>query len=108
MYQDMMMPQDMSQGGPPPGFPGAGGPVDQGGGFPPDQGGSPEDQPIDLLKQMIDLAKSYLDVEPDEEDKATMTKVLQLLQQYLAKDQADAQAAMGGNPTIARVLRKAG
>lgn len=103
----------MSQDGPPQGLPpgllegltqGLGQGAPQG---PPGQGG-PEDQPVDLLKQMIDLAKSYLDVEPDEEDKATMTKVLQLLQQYLAKDQADQQAAMGGNPTIARVLRKAG
>ena len=71
----------------------------------PEQGGDAEAQPIDLLKQMIDLAKQYVDVEPDEEDKATMTKVLSTLQQYLAKDQAD-RAKLLGDATTQRVLRK--
>jgi hypothetical protein len=57
---------------------------------------------------MIQLARQYLDVEPDEEDKATMAKLLATLQQYKAKDQADMQQALGGNASVARVLRKTG
>lgn len=72
------------------------------------QQGGPEDEPISLLKQMLQLAAQYLQVEPDEEDKATMAKVQATLQQYLAKDQADAQQALGGNPAISRIMRKSG
>ncbi len=71
-------------------------------------GGGSEQQPLAILDQMIQLAKQYLEVEPDEEDKATMTKLLATLQQYKAKDQADTQQAMGGNPAVSRILRKAG
>lgn len=85
-------------GGPPPGM-GGPPPPDPGG------GGSPEDKPVDILKQMIELAQNYMQAEPDEEDKATMAKVLANLQQYLAKDQQERDQAMAGqmNP---RVLRK--
>lgn len=73
------------------------------------QGGQgSEQQPVAILDQMIQLARQYLDVEPDEEDKATMAKLLATLQQYKAKDQADMQQALGGNASVARVLRKAG
>lgn len=111
----MMNPQDAGMAGPamPPGLmealmggAGAGGPA----AGPPDAGGSPpgggdETKPIDILKQMIEAAKSYIEVEPDEEDKATMTKVLMTLQGYLAKDQADMEKATGGSQ---RLLRKYG
>jgi hypothetical protein len=98
--------------GPPPGLlamlqggggaPDAEGPSDQGGG-----GGGPEDQPIDILKQMIKLGQKYQSVEPDAEDKATMAKLLATLHQYLAKDQQDAEAALGGGAGT-RLLRKMG
>lgn len=67
-----------------------------------------EQQPVQILDQMIQLAKQYLEVEPDDEDKATMTKLLATLQQYKAKDQQDMQQALGGNASVARVLRKTG
>ena len=86
-----------SLGGSPGGAP-AGPPSDP-------QGGS-EDQPIAILKQMIDLGNQYLGVEPDEADKATMAKLLATLQQYLAKDQADKDALLGG-VSSPRGLRKA-
>lgn len=85
-------------GGPPPGLPAS---IPHPGA----QAQSGEDQPIELLKQMIDLAKQYLEVEPDEEDKATMTQLLAKLQQYLGKDQNDRDKTLG-DPTLARVLRK--
>jgi hypothetical protein len=67
--------------------------------------GGDEREPIAILKQMIDLAKQYLEVEPDEEDKATMAKTLATLQQYLGKEQADTAQALG-QPAVQRVLRK--
>lgn len=69
-------------------------------------GGGSEDQPISILRQMIDLAKQYIDVEPDEQDKATMTQIYAKLQSYLAKDQSDRETALG-NGSIARLVRKA-
>lgn len=81
--------------GPPPGPP-------QG----PQGGGSPAEGPaLQVLKQMIQLAHQYMQVEPDQEDKATMAKVLMMLQQYLAKDQADQDNMMGG-AMQPRLLRK--
>lgn len=68
-------------------------------------GGSPEDNPIEILRQMIEMAQQYMQIEPDESDKGTMAKVLAQLQGYLAKDQADRDKLLG-NPAAARVLRK--
>lgn len=95
------------QGGPPDPFGGslAGGGSDPLAGLGGQPGGNPEDQPIALLQQMIDLAKQYMDAEPDQQDVATMAKVLSTLQGYLAKDQADRDAALG-NGSIARLMRK--
>lgn len=76
---------------------------------PPDQGPADADphQPIRILQQMIQLGQEYQRVEPDAEDKATMAKVLSTLHQYLAKDQQDAEGALGGG-SATRVLRKMG
>jgi hypothetical protein len=46
-----------------------------------------------------------MDAEPDQQDVATMAKVLSTLQGYLAKDQADRESALG-NGSIARLVRK--
>lgn len=77
---------------------------------PPQDSGTPQDQsggqPIDLLKEIIGLVQQYLQAEPDEEDKLQGTKLLQLAQQLLAKDQQDRDQAMGGSSQ--RILRKAG
>lgn len=75
----------------------------------PDQGAPPQggaDQPLALMKQIVDLCQQYLQVEPDEEDKLQGSKLLQLAQQLLAKDQQDRDQAMGGSSQ--RILRKAG
>jgi hypothetical protein len=99
--------------GPPPGLlemlqGGGGAPPEQAPEPAPDQGGgSPEDEPISILKQMIKLGQQYQAVEPDAEDKATMAKLLATLHTYLAKDQQDAEAALGGG-SATRVLRKLG
>ena len=69
--------------------------------------GESEQEPLRILDQMIQLAKRYIDVEPDAVDKATMGKLLQTLLQYQAKDQSDADAALGSAGT-ARILRKSG
>jgi hypothetical protein len=61
-----------------------------------DGSGGAESQPLDYIKQMLDLAKKYLDVEPDEQDKASMADLLLRLQKILAKDQSDADAALSG------------
>lgn len=89
----------MMAGGPPPSMGGMGGPSDQ-------AGGGPEDEPISLVSQIIEACKKYLGVEPDEEDKLLMTKILGFAQQLLAKDQQDKDAALGGQNV--RLLRKAG
>ncbi len=87
------------------GDPGAGGPP---GGPPPDAGGGGPDaaKALDLIQQIVDLAQQYLQAEPDQEDKLQGTKLLQLAQQLLAKDQQDRDQAMGGSNQ--RILRKAG
>jgi hypothetical protein len=115
------MSQMMPQGAPPPGLlamlaahggaPGAGGPPppDQDNDAAQDQAAGPgaEQEPIAILKQMITLGQKYQAVEPDAEDKATMAKLLATLHQYLAKDQSDAEAALGGGAAT-RVMRKLG
>lgn len=101
-----MIPPDEEQGMP-AGDPGGGLAALLGGGGPagpppgPEQGpaqGEGGDNPVSILQRMIDDAKTYLDVEQDEEDKATMTKVLSQLQSYLAKEQKEAHAALGVSP----------
>lgn len=72
------------------------------------QGDTSSDNPVDLIQQMIDLAKRYIEVEPDEEDKLTMTKnVLASLQQYLAKDQKEGEEMLQGKLSP-RAVRRAG
>ena len=71
----------------------------------PPQGGGGESQPLDYVKQMLDLAKKYLDVEPDEADKAAMADLLLRLQKVLAKDQSDGDAALSGKVSPA-LMRK--
>jgi hypothetical protein len=80
------------------------------GGPPPDVPGQPdsdEQAPIAILKQMITLGAKYIAVENDAADKATMAKLVATLHQYLAKDQQDAEAALGGGAAT-RALRKLG
>lgn len=89
-------------GGPggPPGLGGPGGPPpDQG---PPDQGGDP----VDILQKMLDLYQQYMQVEPDEEDKAVAADCGAKIQKLLAKNQAQADAAMGTTPAH-KFMRKA-
>lgn len=52
--------------------------------------------PVEILDAMLQLASLYRAVEPDQQDKLTMERAATLLQQLLAKDQADRQAPTGG------------
>ncbi len=95
----------MMQQGPPPGLMEAIQAAQQGQGAPPQDAGEDEREPIAILKQMIALAARYIQVEPDAADKATMAKLAATLHQYLAAEQSDAEAALGGGAAT-RVLRK--
>lgn len=82
---------------------GGGGP---GGPPPPDQGGPPGGgDPVDLLQQMLDLYQQYMKVEPDEEDKAVAADCFSKIQKLLAKNQAQADQAMGTTP-VHKFMRK--
>ncbi|HEY5294324.1 MAG TPA: hypothetical protein VIJ70_02455 [Gaiellaceae bacterium] len=52
------------------------------------------------------MTHDYLQVEPDENDKAEMVKVALILQRLLAKDQQDKDTLMGGSSSVMRALRK--
>lgn len=88
-----------------PGTPPQPGPAPQPQGQPQPEASDDERQPIAILKQMIDLGNQFVQVEPDAADKATMAKLLATLHQYLAKEQSDAEAALGGGPAT-RLLRR--
>ena len=104
-----MLPPEL-QGGPPPEMQGGPPPAE---GLPPEimalmgGGGMPPEPPmgdpaaggestVDILERMIEDAKLYIDTDEDEEDKHTMTKVLTILQGYLADEQKESQNAMQG------------
>jgi hypothetical protein len=61
---------------------------------------------VSILNDMIAAAQAYIQVETDEEDKHTMTGVLQTLQSYLAKEQKERDGMMQGKVTL-RAMRKA-
>lgn len=116
----MMQPQGAPPGGPQQGPPPEllamlaqhaaqqnGGPAPAPSPQPPDQGGGDERQAIQILQQMISLGNQFIQVEPDATDKATMAKLLSTLHQYLAKEQTDAESALGGGPGT-RLLRRLG
>lgn len=52
-----------------------------------------EAKPTEILDAMLQLATLYRAVEPDQQDKLAMEKVSTLVQQLLAKDQADGRSA---------------
>lgn len=97
-------PDEQAQAGPPPdllamlgggmappmGDPMAGGPPP---GPPP--GPEPPSDPAGILKQMLDLSKAYMDVEQDDEDKAAIASILSKIQTLFAKQQREADAALG-------------
>lgn len=72
----------------------------------PQQGG--EEGPIQILKKMLALADQYRSAEPDEGDKAVVAKIVPLLQQLLAKDQADRDKLLGGAGAAMRRLGRGG
>lgn len=68
--------------------------------------GDPNASAADLLSQILDLGTQYLQVEPDEQDKATVQGCLATLQKIRAKDQSEADGALQGK-TTPRLIRKA-
>lgn len=71
------------------------------------QGGS-EDDAVSILEQMLQLADQYRQVEPDQEDKATMEQARTLLQNLLAKDQKDKDGLLQGKASPGALRRVLG
>jgi len=72
-----------------------------------DPGMAPES--ADLPQQYKDLLSSVMSVfesEQDEEDRSELTQIIARLQKLIARNQADTQALVGGNPALSRVMRK--
>lgn len=78
-----------------PGALAAGPPGAPPGGAPPRPAIPPGAKAVGLINLAIKVLMTYLTVEPDQEEKAKVTQCLHVLQQVLAKDQADAR---GGGP----------
>jgi fructoselysine-6-P-deglycase FrlB-like protein len=79
-------------GGPPPGPPPG----------PPGGGGS---ETASFLREVIQHLNGYREIEQDDEDLAAVAKVMAMLQQILAKQQKEQDAAFGSSPA-SKVLRR--
>lgn len=92
----------------------------QGGGLPPDimsaiSAGSPQQDPsagddssadpVAALDDALTALQTYMSVEPDEADKATVATCIASLQKVKAKDQQEADGALTGK-TTPRLIRK--
>ncbi len=67
-------------------------------------GGDLPQQYKDLLSQVMGV----FEAEPDEEDRAELSQIIARIQKLIARNQADTQAVLGGNPALSRVMRKVG
>jgi hypothetical protein len=86
-----------------------GGPPPQDQGAPPDDtGGGGEDDSVSILQQMLELADHYRQVQPDEEDKASMEQARTLLQSLLAKDQKEKDGLLQGKASPGALRRVLG
>lgn len=101
---------ELAEQGPPPGFleglsggAGAAPPPEEEPPLPEDDG---EGGPVGLVRDMIALAQNYLDDQDDEEDNLEMAQVIARLQKLLAKEQKDANAAMGNNSGVRFLSRQ--
>lgn len=70
------------------------------------EGPEPAGDTVEAIRQMIDMGMSYLDSEDDEQEKLQMSKILQMLQDFLAREQKEADEAMQGKMSP-RLLRNA-
>lgn len=86
------LPYDQGQGGPEPGGTGP-------------QGGS---DPASALRALIQGARAYMEIEQDDEDLAVAAQVITLIQKLLAKNQKEADAAMGVTPASKFLRRQQG
>lgn len=77
----------------------------QGGGQPDDGSGAPAD-PVAALDEALQALSAYMDVEPDEADKAIVATCIANLQKVKAKDQQESDGALQGK-TSPRLMRKA-
>ena len=57
-------------------------------------------------KNLLDHVMGVFQVEKDENDRAELTNIIARLQKLIARNQADIQAVMGGNPAMNRILAK--
>jgi hypothetical protein len=104
-------------GGPPPGLgagpppPGLGPPPDAGlppdaGAPPPDQGGGGYENSLDALDGAEEALHAFIQLDPDEEDRAAAGKALQVVLQLKATNQKSNQA--GDLKSLARNLQTGG
>ena len=71
--------------------------------------GAPAEEVMDLPQEYKDLLSHVMGVfeaEQDEEDRSELTQIIARLQKLIARNQADTQALVGGNPALSRVMRK--
>lgn len=84
--------------------------VQIGGGDPGAASGEPQDSAgvVDEIRSALDAVQRAFQKDGDEEDKAKYLQIAKLLQDCLAKNQADVHDALGGSGALARLTRKAG
>ena len=58
-------------------------------------------------KNLLDHVMGVFQVEKDENDRAELTNIIARLQKLIARNQADIESVMGGNPAMNRILAKA-
>ena len=110
---DMLMGQGQMPQGPPPGVDAG---MDPMAGMDPGMGQEmeQEDEYSDVsaatlpeeYKNLLDHVMGVFQVEKDENDRAELTNIIARLQKLIARNQADIQAVMGGNPAMNRILAK--
>ena len=57
-------------------------------------------------KNLLDHVMGVFQVEKDENDRAELTNIIARLQKLIARNQADIESVMGGNPAMNRILAK--
>ena len=57
-------------------------------------------------KNLLDHVMGFLKFEKHQHDRAELTNIIARLQKLIARNQADIQAVMGGNPAMNRILAK--
>lgn len=68
--------------------------------------GGPRRTPVAVLREIVARLEAYLDVEPDDQDKAIAAQCLVRVQQLLARNQRQVEVATGASPASKFLARK--